>query len=676
MAAYTWTPSRNPPARIPPVPCVLYKALLLGDIAGPTLFSVIGPHFGRVGRGGCPRSCVVHADICADSAFNQTLHAICSHGRSYSTRADLLLVIRTLQPVQGAWRRDCDAAKPSTSWGLLDAPQTEQWYQGETQDWFMDMHTLATHGPAGMRLSHVGTAPDSFWEYTRTNSTGAANINTRLNHTAAQPVCKSTMELPTELHAYFQDVFFPMAHSVHQSPVKAACSRWVIDHALQLVIAKVHGDTETVRRQTATADTWRLRCVAQLQQVGACELRGVFDISPPDATTPPPHCKILVPDPERCKPLYYTPDCLVRCNSDFFDPCVCDSVQADGTCELNTDCSRGKLRVRNLLGSTDVQLLGMRWPTALLEMESHDDVNLAAQREALRHITNTSTNPIDFAALYNSMSAVLQQDEKDLRSVQAEGEVPEDPAGGYCEDLLDYWAPDAQHPIGYHPSMACSDRESNVRGFDAWMSADENGEWSVDPLRVRDMTQYAEVFGASNMVCDAAVFGAENAVSFNDLYLNSKWDPASRTDPAVPLQASPWEEQNSEEGIASLDPHDTPLVDPAKPLLPHTVGLIRDWGFNANANEWPHWPSHWDEQTTRFTDAYASSRDDMVCAPPLLKTFYKDAECGSLACRKNGGSSGVCMRTDRCAQHSHCPQDLMCSGDGLCVAPKITFKNS
>ena len=42
MAAYTWTPSRNPAARIPPVPCVLNKALLLGDIAGPTLFSVIG----------------------------------------------------------------------------------------------------------------------------------------------------------------------------------------------------------------------------------------------------------------------------------------------------------------------------------------------------------------------------------------------------------------------------------------------------------------------------------------------------------------------------------------------------------------------------------------------------------------------------------------------------------
>ena len=55
MAAYTWTPSRNPPARIPPVPCVLNKALLLGDLAGPTLFSVIGtPHLGKVGRGGCP----------------------------------------------------------------------------------------------------------------------------------------------------------------------------------------------------------------------------------------------------------------------------------------------------------------------------------------------------------------------------------------------------------------------------------------------------------------------------------------------------------------------------------------------------------------------------------------------------------------------------------------------
>ena len=57
MAAYTWTPSRNSPARIPPVPCVLNKALLLGDIAGPTLFSVIGtpPRKGGTWRGSPPK---------------------------------------------------------------------------------------------------------------------------------------------------------------------------------------------------------------------------------------------------------------------------------------------------------------------------------------------------------------------------------------------------------------------------------------------------------------------------------------------------------------------------------------------------------------------------------------------------------------------------------------------
>jgi len=629
--------------------------------------------------------CGIPSEVCADHRFNTTLHGLCQQGRVYSTRAELLLVIRTLQNFSAPWRRDCDASKPSTAWGFLSAEQSRQWYEGQTKEWEMDLHTVATRGPAGVRLSHVGNGKNSLWEYARTNSTGTGNINTHTNHTAAQPVCKSKLHLPDELHGYFMDVFFPMAHSIHESAVKAACSRWVVEHAIWFSFVHVTGgeDHDSIRRQNAVVEVWRERCVAQLQQVGACELRGVYDMYPPSAAIPPPHCKIEVVDHGACTPLFYTPDCLVRCGPDFFDPCACDDIKEDGTCVLDRTCQRGKIRFRGFFVSDDVQLLGMRWPSTLLAAESRDASHLAELEDALiqEEETKASQNMsamIDFAALYDRVAAILLQDVEELGPVQEEGAVPRDPAGGYCDDLMDYWDASAQHPMGYHPSMGCTDQESNVRGFDAWMSADDEGGWSIDPARLRDMTQFADVLGASNMVCDASVFGSQDTVSFNDLYLSSKWDPSAKADPAVPsgsVFSENWADPEMEEGVPSQDPHDTPLVDPTDTILPHSVGLVREWVLQRSADSWPHWMSDWDHSTTEFADSYASAREDMVCAPPLIKQCFSDVDCGELACRRNGGSPGVCMHKDTCSQHSHCGEGLMCSGSGECVPPVLTFEN-
>ena len=40
----------------------------------------------------------------------------------------------------------------------------------------------------------------------------------------------------------------------------------------------------------------------------------------------------------------------------------------------------------------------------------------------------------------------------------------------FCDDLTDYWDPEDQHPVGYHPTCACQAEETNVRGFPAEMS--------------------------------------------------------------------------------------------------------------------------------------------------------------------------------------------------------------
>jgi hypothetical protein len=101
-----------------------------------------------------------------------------------------------------------------------------------------------------------------------------------------------------------------------------------------------------------------------------------------------------------------------------------------------------------------------------------------------------------------------------------------------------------QHPVGYHPTTACSAQDTNTRGFDAWMSRDDSGDQVpstkgttlLDPVRTRNMTQASRVFGVSHLVCDAHAYAAQGHV-LNPYYMQSKWDPFAQADPAVPMQA-------------------------------------------------------------------------------------------------------------------------------------------
>ena len=71
--------------------------------------------------------------------------------------------------------------------------------------------------------------------------------------------------------------------------------------------------------------------------------------------------------------------------------------------------------------------------------------------------------------------------------------VHESKVNSQCDDLHDYW-PDAQHPVGYHPTTACRRNETFTRGFAAWMSRDVEGQNFVDPMRFRNATRASQVF--------------------------------------------------------------------------------------------------------------------------------------------------------------------------------------
>ncbi len=69
----------------------------------------------------------------------------------------------------------------------------------------------------------------------------------------------------------------------------------------------------------------------------------------------------------------------------------------------------------------------------------------------------------------------------------------------HIRDLFDYW-PDVQHPVGYHPSTACS----------------------ADATHTRNMPTASQVFGAAHLVCDAHAYAAPGH-RLNPFYMQSRW---------------------------------------------------------------------------------------------------------------------------------------------------------
>jgi hypothetical protein len=173
-----------------------------------------------------------------------------------------------------AWAKLCDAATPSTTWGLLDANDETAWYAGQTRTWSFDARRLASYGAGGLRLGLLASgAPQKLSAFTKQFNLGGDLRDTFIipdvgvesetfAHTVAQPVCSEHMSdyLAQNLDEYFADVFLPMAHSV-QLGAGAACGRWAIEVAIKAALARgfAAGDEEgqqSLAMQAEVADIW------------------------------------------------------------------------------------------------------------------------------------------------------------------------------------------------------------------------------------------------------------------------------------------------------------------------------------------------------------------------------------------------------------------------------------
>jgi hypothetical protein len=253
----------------------------------------------------------------------------------------------------------------------------------------------------------------------------------------------------------------------------------------------------------------------QLEIVGMCTLRDVYSLAPPDRQNID-HCNFTMA-PGACSKFFVTDACLIVCDGEVYDPCMCGAEQCQTIFSKET-CATGR---RFLLSSSRLMMRSLHWPQTVWPANASQQATLDSTLRALKEDTQ---HPITFEDGF--FDYVRRQ------ATYNDGEVPD----GFCDDLIDYMDPDAQHPVGYHPTCACDRRETNMRGFDSWMSAIVNSEhaYSIDPVRMRNMSAYSTTFGAAHIACDATAYMSAGE-RLNFMHMQSKWNPKARADASMPV---------------------------------------------------------------------------------------------------------------------------------------------
>ena len=299
------------------------------------------------------------------------------------------------------------------------------------------------------------------------------------------------------------------------------------------------------------------------------------------------------------------------CGATFYDPCMC----ADGNCNGHEFSPLPECALKfdaRIFTSEQTRLASMHWPDAIERREAgeQDEVELA---DALRLVA-AHPSGADSQELLEKVRAVLLEVDEEV-----EGDAPH----SFCDDLLDYWDPAAQHPVGYHPTTACKASETNMRGFDTWMTADNDGTPVVDPVRRRNATAFSSELGHAHVLCDGAAYGLP-AQSLNPYFLESQWRSDAAGDAAVPVKPTQPQGPYQHGENPREDPFDSPLVAAADAdSFRHSLGLVRDW---------PRLPGnqlrkllHMDTQT-KWTNLEGGNTPLWPNWGPAIEAFGSDAE--------------------------------------------------
>lgn len=633
---------------------------------------------------------------------------LCGRGH-YTSRADFFLLLRVLEEgPDEAWMQHCADTEPSITWGLLDSERTAEWFKGShiPADEQLSLHELATRGVAGLRLGLLGNPAGSLASHTAKAALlrrQRSRANFAHNHTVAQPVCAASLaqHLRSNLTAYFRDVFVPMAHTVRESPASVNCFRWAVEYATHAAMQDVLGDAPAVHAQYDVARTWRARCRVQLEQISFCILRDIYALTPPDYILTVDHCPFRVAPGHGCDSLVYvTSTCLVMCDNVFYDPCRCSETSCENyNFGKSSVCPEAAvLDLRDVANHASLLVSTLHWPDAIGMDEASGSGEQLSLSQRARDLRQARVLSDDFDSVLPTVADRFAAATHGLAELDNGAPAPPD---AFCDDLLDYWPADAQYPVGYHPTCACDAKDTNLRGFTAWMSSDADGALNIDPERLRNATDTANVFPAAHLVCDAVAYSVAPR-ELNPFFLETLWNPDITADPYVPVDPRKTSAADADDmTVRGTNPAQSPWDTPARTVIAlgprHSLGLIRSWPrarrlrvdlsgtrFDAQTaidESWPVWLDADDEPS----EVYAAAEDATTaqCAMHALYTCNSDADCRvhdeRLACLHNTaepGERGVCAESDSCFQHAHCADGKLCSADGVCVPARVYVENN
>lgn len=618
----------------------------------------------------------------------------------YTTREHLFDVLAVLaSDALPDWRSYCKLSDPSVTWGIMLPEKYYDWLGGNSADTSSNPESLefelASNGPSGLRLGML-SSPGNFKQFALRAGASfnmSGGLNFKHKHSIGQPVCEDGLaaHLSTAFSQYLSDTFVPVAQTIRAQPGDVACQRWAIERSLSMSYSQVLGPIaadsddsranealQTIEKQVAINTTWFLRCAAQLEQLGSCALRGVYDMAPPTSQLVPEHCpwkfaSDVVPS-DLCGPSWWVSQgCILRCQEKFHDPCRCTSgTQKCENYEIPVDgvCAAAELLNPNSLVDTGSKLSSL------------------ASESGARSVPDLEAH----------LSVLIDRVLGSSQAQPGESIKPLEPA----DTVFDYWdSSGLSSLVGYHPSRTCLRSETLMHGFADFMTSSSEYNWIVD-ARARNTTAVSSEFGAGHLLCDASAF-TSSGETVDSYVLATRW-PGPETmlgkaDPSVPITRDDFDDAFLLNAMTEYsDPAQTqwevPLLhNTALHTFAHAAGLLRSWarwydpeesargtGQARVADNWPLPDPRGVENDAVTRAAYGST--DNTCSPPPLYTCSVDSDCKNslLKCQQSMGAdgelNGICVAINTCSEHSHCSDNELCSGEGQCVQPKVRIHNS
>ena len=559
--------------------------------------------------------------------------------------------------------------------GFLDREGNEEWLRGSV-NLTTSGDFLLRHGPGGVKignLPHTQVADLGF----EANFTADLNYILKNNlrddervHSPESAVlygCDQYTTKEKSLMEDFVDGLFPMAQGVRESGVGSYCLRYAIELAL-LHTYELHGavSMQDIVKQKDVVVSWRKKCGTQVQLVAMCNGLDLYrDGGFQTYTCLHPWRYVK----NSSKHVYVTPDCLVRIDDFFYDPCVC-KPQWCASLNATVDVDFMELPNSNCLMKFDprnvVQSVELGWWD-----EDMEDEDALIWNSWLR-------DPVNFLK-FDVFQASVLSDGQSVGNVMhhehwstAEGFMNE--TSVFCDMVSDYWPEDFEYPVGYHVTVPCDADDTGFRSFDNVFVQDEVA--GVPIMRyMEDQSRNSgwidSNFGAGGL-CRGTTFGFD-MYETNTMRVCTRVSSGEDVDVHVPR------------GIFLKNDMGTARCSDSSKDIPwgdNSFYEYYDASFNS-VGTIPNLPT----KTALF---YPENNDKLLVIGPQHRMNIEGwgdgcqdvsiPNCSESNWRCPLGyaclSSGVCQHLSvQCTRHSDCPGEKMCTGLGQCVDPVISVEN-